>query len=105
MVGYTTDQAALDKAAGDMLNTNDQLMSALTKMASELEPLRTAWAGDAATAFQNLIERFQEDAKTMNSALDNIANNVSANAKKYAAQEAEQQQSLSGIMNTLGGGA
>lgn len=86
-----------------MLNTNEQLMQALQKMASELQPLETAWKGDASVAFHNLIERFQQDAKTMNEALDHIANNVSSNAKKYAAQEAEQQQQLSSIMNTLQG--
>lgn len=103
MAGYTTDQAALDRAAGQMLSTNEELMSALQKMASELQPLQSAWQGEAATAFHNLIERFQTDAKQMNDALDQIANNVSQNAKQYMQQEQEQQQSMSSIMNTLGG--
>jgi WXG100 family type VII secretion target len=103
MAGYTTDQATLDKAASNMLNTQDQLNSALTKMASELEPLRTAWKGDASTAFQNLIERFQGDAQKMNQALEQIANTMSQNASKYAAQEQEQQQAMSQITNMLQG--
>jgi len=103
MAGYTTDQASLDRAAGQMLNTQDQLNSALTKMASELDPLRTAWQGEASTAFQNLIERFQTDAQQMQQALEQIANNVSSNAKQYAQQEQEQQQSMNQIMNTLQG--
>ncbi len=86
-----------------MLDTNEQLTSALQKMASELEPLRSAWQGDASTAFQSLIERFSDDANKMNQALDQIANAVSDNAKKYAAQEAEQQQQMSSITNTLSG--
>lgn len=101
--GYTTSQAALDKAAGEMLNTNEQLMQALQKMASELEPLQSAWQGQASTAFQHLIEHFQEDAKNMNQALDTIANNVSQNAKQYAQQEEEQSQQMNSILNTLGG--
>lgn len=101
--GYSTDQKALDAAAGQMLNTNEQLIQALSKMANELEPLRGAWQGEASTAFQSLIEHFQTDAKTMNDALDHIANNVSSNAKLYAAQEAEQQSQMTSIMNTLGG--
>jgi WXG100 family type VII secretion target len=101
--GYTTSQAALDKAAGQMLDTNQQLIQAMQKMASELEPLQSAWQGEAATAFQNLIQHFQDDAKTMNNALDVIANNVSANAKQYAQQEADQAQQMSSILNTLNG--
>jgi WXG100 family type VII secretion target len=103
VAGYITDQAALDKAAGEMLNTNEQLMSQMQKMASELDPLKTAWKGQAATAFQDLIDHFLTDAKTLNDSLDQIANNVSANAKAYAAQEEQQQQELSQITSTLGG--
>jgi WXG100 family type VII secretion target len=101
--GYTTSKDALDRAAGQMLQTNEQLMKALQQMASELEPLQSAWQGQASTAFQHLINHFQEDAKTMNQALDTIANNVSSNAKLYAQQEEEQAQQMSSIMNTLGG--
>lgn len=103
MAGYTTDKDALDKAAGQMLTTNEQLMKLLQQMASELEPLKTAWKGQAATAFQDLIDHFLQDAKTMNDALDHIANNVSSNAAAYARQEEEQQQQMSSITSTLGG--
>lgn len=86
-----------------MEDTNQQLMSNLSKLASECQQIEGAWKGLAATAFQNLMERFNSDAKNLNDSLNQISQSIGANAQNYAQQEQESQDSISKITSALGG--
>ena len=85
------------------MQTNQQLMSNLSKMAGECEGIRGSWRARPSTAFSNLMERFQTDAKNLNDSLNSIAEAVTSNAQNYAQQEEEAQQSISKITSALGG--
>lgn len=100
---FQTGAAELQKAGQQMVDTNQQLMSNLSKLAGECENIKGTWKGQAAIAFGNLMERFMADAKNLNSSLDEIASAVGSNAANYARQEEEAQQSISSIATTLGG--
>ncbi|HEY4457094.1 MAG TPA: WXG100 family type VII secretion target [Pseudonocardiaceae bacterium] len=103
MAGFKTGAPELQKAAQQMEQTNSELMGNLNKMAGECEQIRGTWQGEASIAFSNLMERFQTDAKNLNNSLQQISEAVDTNAKNYAQQEQEAQQSISQIASTLGG--
>ena len=100
---FKTGAAELQKAAQQMEDTNQQLMSNLSKMAGECEGIKSSWQGAASIAFGNLMERFQTDAKNLNDSLNQISQAVTSNAQNYAQQEEEAQQSISKITSALGG--
>lgn len=103
MEGYSAGSPELKTAAGQMESTNTELMGQLSQLASAVEGIAGSWKGQAHTAFQTLMHRYAEDAKKLNDSLVQIAEQVSLSADEYDKQEAEAQQSLSQITNTLGG--
>ena len=103
MAGFKTGADELQKAGQQMEQTNQQLMGNLSKLAGECEQIRGTWNGAAATAFTNLMERFQSDAKNLNDSLNSISEAVTGNANAYRQQEQEAQDSISKITSALGG--
>ena len=103
MAGFQTGSQELQKAGQQMEDTNQQLMSNLSKLAGECEQIRGSWSGLAATAFGNLMDRFQSDAKNLNDSLTQISEAIGANASNYAQQEQEAQESMSKITSALNG--
>jgi WXG100 family type VII secretion target len=102
MDGYTTGSAELKTAASQMMDANGQLQQQLSKLASEVEGVAGSWQGQAATAFQNLMTRFHEDANKLNQALVAISDQVGLSADEYTRQEEQSHQSISNITNALG---
>lgn len=102
MAGFQTGSAELLQAAKQMEDTNAQLMSNLSTLASEVEQVASGWSGTAHTAFQNLMTKFHDDASNLNNDLQQIAEAVTGNARAYQQQEDEAQQSISAITNALG---
>lgn len=105
MAGYQTGAPELKKAAQNMENTNQALQANISQLGNVLASTQGAWQGQAATAFHNLMERFQTDAKQLNDSLNQIAEQVTGSANEYTRQEEESSQSLSKLTQTLGGGA
>jgi WXG100 family type VII secretion target len=103
MAGFQTGAAELQKAGQQMEDTNQQLMSNLQKLSGECQQIEGSWSGLAATAFQNLMNRFQADAKNLNDSLNQISESIGANATNYAQQEQESQEAMSKITSALGG--
>jgi WXG100 family type VII secretion target len=102
MAGYQTGHAELMRAAGDLETGNADLMQQLSQFISAAEGIAGSWQGAAATAFQNLQQRFANDSTTLNNKLLEIAEQVSGTATAYQAQEDAAQSSLSNITNALG---
>jgi WXG100 family type VII secretion target len=100
---FQTGSNELQKAGQQMEDTNQQLMSNLSRLAGECEQIKSTWSGTASTAFANLMERFQTDSKTLNDSLQQISEAIGANAANYASQEQEASDSISKISSALGG--
>lgn len=98
---FQTGSAEMIAAVRSMQDVNQQLQSNLSNLQGEVEGVIGAWAGTAATAFQTLMGKFQEDAKNLNNDLMQISEAVQGNQQAYAAQEQEQQSSMSQILNGL----
>ena len=98
---FQTGDAEMTAAVQSMQDVNSQLQSNLQRLASEVEGVVGAWAGQAATAFQTLMGKFQDDAKKLNQDLLQISEAVTGNKNAYVQQEQEQQSAMSQILNGL----
>lgn len=103
MAGYETGSEQLRQAARQMEDANVQLQSHLSALANDVAAVQGAWTGQAASAFQTLMEKFQGDAKQLNDSLQNISEQVVGSAQAYDRQEEEANQSVSAITQALGG--
>ncbi|MBV9843520.1 MAG: WXG100 family type VII secretion target [Kutzneria sp.] len=91
--------------AKDIQNVEQEIQGSVSKLMSDIAPLQSSWKGQAATAFHSLMERFNEDARKLNQALNDIATQMKTASGTYAQQEQEQSHSISSVANRLSGGA
>lgn len=100
--GYGTSVEEMQAAAAHVFEVNDSVQSQLSTLQNQLAPLAGAWKGQASTAFQTLMQRWDANAKTLNEALRGIGETIQVSGGAYAAQEEQEQQSMSNITNALG---
>jgi WXG100 family type VII secretion target len=100
--GYGLSEEELAQASKDVADVNEQTQSQLRTLRGQLEPLASAWQGAAATAFMQLMARFDEDAAKIQQALGQIGESLHASYTTYVQQEEEQSSSMSNITGRLG---
>jgi WXG100 family type VII secretion target len=100
--GYGTDVAVMQKAASQIRQTSDEINGELRSLLALLEPLASQWRGEAATAFQQLIERWQQDANKLTQALGGIADGMSSSSSSYSSSEEANRSQIANIMSGLG---
>lgn len=98
---FTTGSAEMTSAVQSMQEVNQSLQQHLSQLRSEVEGVVGAWGGDAASAFQTLMTKFDEDANKLNTDLMQISEAVEGNRKAYVQQEQEQHSSMTSILNGL----
>lgn len=91
----------LDALAKHISEVNDQTQGTLRSIRGAADSVAGGWSGMAATAFQNLISRFEEDAKRVQEALMEICSQISSSADVYKRNEEDQHQAVSSITNRL----
>lgn len=94
----TADLDALAKHIGDI---SDQIQGEARTVRGAAEQVQSTWAGDAAAAFQNLMNRMDEDVRKLNEALREIQASIASTADVYQRNEEEQKQSVQGIAGRL----
>ncbi|CAL9673346.1 ESAT-6-like protein EsxB [Actinosynnema sp. ALI-1.44] len=104
MSGYTTGTQELMQCAKDIISVDEQTQGILNQVRNTVDGVASSWQGQAATAFQTLMTRFDEDARKLQEALRAIAEQMSGSADIYARQEEEQNQSMSSLTSRLAGG-
>lgn len=102
MSGYGITPEEMAKAAVDVDNVNQQSQDALKSLYSNLEPLQDNWKGQAAQAFQTLIQRYNDDSRKLHDALQAISEQLKESNKAYVLQEEEASSSMSTITSVLG---
>jgi WXG100 family type VII secretion target len=100
--GYGTTTEQMQRAAQQVVAVNEQVQSQLSALRNQLAPLAGAWRGEASTAFQGLMARWDSDAKTLNEALRGIGEAIQGSGRGYQQAEDQQHQSLSAIQGALG---
>lgn len=90
---FRTEADVMVTTAGQVDNTNSEVQS-------ELSRLRGAWSGQAQASFDELMQRWDTNAKDLSDALTSIGENIRANARAFENVETSNVQSL----NHVGGG-
>jgi WXG100 family type VII secretion target len=101
---FKTGTDELTTVADQMVQANESLQEQGQQLAVAVDTVQSAWSGDAATAFTNLMTQYSDDFQKLNTALFNIAEQVSGASRDYAAQEETAASDISTIMNTLADG-
>ena len=99
---YGTTTEEMQRAAQHVLQVNEQVQGRLAGLRGQLEPLAGAWRGEAATAFQQLMIRWDADARNLNEALRGIGEAISGSGRNYQQAEEAHTQSMSQIRSALG---
>lgn len=103
MGDFATGTEELNTAANVMVETNESLQDAGRILAQAVDSMAGVWKGNAAVAFNSLMSQYQQDFNTMNTALFNIAEQVTGSSQDYARQEEEAAADISAITSTLDG--
>lgn len=95
--------AELDALAKRIIDVDGETQGTLRQVQSAVDTVKSTWRGEAATAFDNLMLRFQDDAKKLQEALRSIAEQIASSADVYATQEEDNRSSIGNIGQRLGG--
>lgn len=98
---FQTTTEEMQAASRHVLEVNDSVQGELSRLRNQLAPLAGAWQGSASMAFQQLMERWDTDARNLNEALRGIGEQIGGSAQTYAQRDEEEQQAMSNIANTL----
>ncbi|MCA1674834.1 MAG: WXG100 family type VII secretion target [Actinobacteria bacterium] len=99
---YGTSIEEMQAAANHVHEVNESVQGQLSSLRNQLAPLAGAWKGQASTAFQTLMTRWDTNARSLNEALRGIGESIQSSGTTYAQQEEQQQQTMSNITNALG---
>lgn len=98
------DHTTLHTAAGDVRSTRDQIQSDLSRLEALVQQdLASAWQGSAATSFQQLMQRWHTDSKTLMQAMNDIAGLLDKSATNHQMNDEHQQQMIDKIHSALNG--
>jgi len=91
------DHATLHQAANEIRAANDDVNKHLATVRGAAEVLGSAWTGQAATAFTNLITRWDADAKQLAGAMQDIARLLDTSANRHQQMDEESM----GVLNRM----
>jgi len=92
----------MQRAAQQVQQVSDEIGQELRSLASNLEPVAATWKGNAASAFQHLMVRWNDDANKLTSALQEIAQMLDSTNKNYSQVEQANHSQIGAIMQGLG---
>ncbi|GAA0702891.1 WXG100 family type VII secretion target [Kitasatospora atroaurantiaca] len=93
---FTTTAEEMQAFANRIGDVNAQIHGEIQRLNTLVDEIKAGWQGQAATAYQQLQTRFNEDAQALNKVLDEIKQAIEATTKAYSATEQEQQSSMRG---------
>ena len=85
--GTTTE--TMEAASRHVLDVNTEVQTELSSLKNRLGAVQGAWVGEAKTAFDTLMVRWDEDARKLNEALSAIGENIRTNSVNYSATQAD----------------
>ena len=91
------DALTLHQAARDIRTANDDVNKHLATVRGAAEVLGSAWTGQAATAFTNLMARWDADAKQLAAAMQEIARLLDTSGDRHQSMDEESM----GVLNRM----
>lgn len=93
----------MQAAANHVAEVNQSVQGQLSGLRGQLAPLAGAWKGQAASAFQVLMDRWDNDARNLNEALNGIGEQIRGSGTTYAQADEAENQTYTRISQALGG--
>jgi WXG100 family type VII secretion target len=81
----------------------NQIQGHIGNLRSEVETMMGGWKGEAASAFVQVHDAFEQQANKINNALRQMHEALLATHRTYGTQETDQTQSLSGLAGQING--
>jgi WXG100 family type VII secretion target len=100
--GFTGTIEQFTTAEQRVSDVKAQMDANLSQLRDRIEATRAGWTGEAAKAFDNVMLRFDEDGRGLNTALQNIAQLLEQAGSKYSAAEAEQREAMNAMQGKFG---
>ena len=101
--GYAGTVEDFTNAQQKVMTVRADVDAILKQVMDQVMGLQGQWTGSAATAFNNMMIRFQTDQKALNDALEAIAEQLGAAGGTYQAQEEAKQSSFGNLSAQLEG--
>lgn len=98
---FGTQVEQMHAAAGHVTEVNQSVHGQLTALSNQLAPLAGVWQGQAATAFNLLMERWNTSARSLNEALSSIGEQIRASGGTYSQADETENQTFSQISAAL----
>ena len=95
--GYGTSIDTMQTAGSHVFDVNEAVQGQLSALRNQLAPLAGAWTGSSATAFQTLMVRWDENARSLNDALRAIGESIQAAGVSYDTADQDQQAAFGSI--------
>ena len=96
MVAMTAE--TVHQAAVDTLNAKQDVDGTLAGLRSLVDMLASAWEGQAAVAFQEIMTTWDKESADLQDALENIATMLDSSATATEDQDAESQSDFTGLL-------
>jgi WXG100 family type VII secretion target len=100
---YTTSQEAMAQGAAKVDDASTQIQGHVSNLRGEVETMMGGWRGEAAGAFIQVHDAFEQQATKINNALRQMHEALMATHRTYGAQESNQSQSLTGLAGQING--
>ena len=100
--GFGTTVEEMARSGRHVLDVDADVQADLAALRGQLVPLQGAWVGDAATAFAELMARWDADATSLSAALQAIGEAITGSGRTYEQQEEARSSGLSAIRAALG---
>lgn len=94
-----TDTAVLAKEAANFDRISGELKGVIAQVEGTAGALQGQWVGQAGSAAQAALIRFNEAAQRQIQELNDISNNIHSSGMQYASTDEDQQSTLTSQMN------
>ncbi|PYC81943.1 WXG100 family type VII secretion target [Streptomyces tateyamensis] len=94
---FTTTAEEMTAFSAKIVQVNEQVQKEIQSLNGLIGEVAGGWTGDAATAYHQLQQRWNDDAQALNKVLDEIRQAIDATTKQYSATEDNQRSSISGV--------
>jgi len=103
MAEYSTSQEAMQQGATKVDSAAQQIQGHIQNLRSEVETMMGGWKGEAAGAFMQVHDAFEQQATKINNALRQMHEALVSTHRTYSTQESDQTSSLSGLAGQING--
>ena len=103
MSGFGTSQEAMQAGANAVEQAQQSIQGHIGTLRGEVEQMMSGWRGEAASAFGNVHNSFEENATKINQALARIHEALVSTHSTYGSQESDQSQTFTSMNSQING--